>query len=86
MAWFADMSHHAHYMTNFRPEAHDGDTASMSAYVIGMGRANDGNEVVAHVQYRFDCVRTANGWKCNNYSMFPMMPTPDSMAEIHGDR
>lgn len=83
---FADMSHHAHYITNFRPEAYDGDTAAMSAYVIGMGRANDGNEVVAHVRYRFECLRTDAGWKCNNYSMVSMMPVPESIAEIHGER
>ena len=83
---FADMSHHAHYITNFRPEAWDGDRAAMSAYVIGMGRAKDGNEVLVHVQYRFDCVRTTAGWKASRYSMFGMMPLPGSLAEMHGDR
>lgn len=83
---FADMSHHAHYITNFRPEAYDGDTAAMSAYVIGLGRARDGNEVAVNVQYRFDAVRTAQGWKANRYSMFSMMPLPGSLAEIHGER
>ncbi len=83
---FADMTHHAHYISNFRPEAYDGDTGAMSAYVNGMGRAKDGNEVVVQVQYRFDCVRTAGGWKANRYSMFAMMPTPASLEEIHGDR
>lgn len=83
---FADMTHHAHYITNFRPEAYDGDTAAMSAYVIGMGHARDGNEVTVQVQYRFDAVRTAEGWKANRYSMFAMMPAPASLAEIHGER
>lgn len=83
---FADMSHHAHFITNFRPEAFNNDTAAMSAYVIGLGRAKDGNEVAVNVQYRFDCVRTADGWKANRYSMFSMMPLPSSLAEIHGDR
>lgn len=81
---FADMSHHAHYMTNFRPEAYDGDTAAMSAYVIGLGRAKDGNEVAVNVQYRFDAVRTGAGWKARRYSMFAMMPLPGSLLEIHG--
>lgn len=83
---FADMSHHAHYITNFRPEAYDGNTAAMSAYVIGLGRARDGNEVAVNVQYRFDAVRTAQGWKAKRYSMFSMMPLPGSLAEIHGER
>lgn len=81
---FADMSHHAHFITNFRPEAYAGDSAAMSAYVIGMGRAHDGNEVTVQVQYRFDCLRTAEGWKANRYSMFAMMPPPASLEEIHG--
>lgn len=83
---FTDMTHHAHYITNFRPEAYDGDSAAMSAYVIGMGRARDGNEVTVQVQYRFDAVRVDGGWKANRYSMFAMMPTPDSLEEIHGNR
>lgn len=80
---FADMSHHAHFITNFRPEAWNGDSAAMSAYVIGMGRAKDGKEVTVQVQYRFDCVRTARGWKAKRYSMFAMMPPPASLGEIH---
>ncbi len=83
---FADMSHHAHYITNFRPKAYDGATASMSAYVIGMGRAKDGNSVEVQVQYRFDAVETPAGWKCRRYSMFSMMPLPGSLAEIHATR
>lgn len=82
---FADMSHHAHHISNFRPEAYAGDTAAMSAYVIGLGRAKDGNEVSVNVQYRFDCVRTDTGWKASRYSMFSMMPLPGSLAAIHGD-
>lgn len=83
---FADMSHHAHYITNFRPIRHDGDSAAMTAYVIGLGRSKDGNAVEVNVQYTFDAVRTAAGWKCNRYSMFSMMPLPGSLAEIHGER
>jgi ketosteroid isomerase-like protein len=83
---FRDMSHHAHYISNFRPEAYDGTTAAMSAYVHAFGRSKDGNSVEVHVQYRFECVRTAAGWKARRYSMFSMMPLPGSLAEIHGDR
>ena len=83
---FTDMSHHAHHIGNFRPEAYTGDTAEMSAYVIGLGRAKDGNEVTVHVQYRFGCLRTGAGWKCCEYSMFAMLPPPGSLEEIHGKR
>ena len=82
---FSDMSHHAHYITNFKLDRCDGDTASMRAYVIGLGRAKDGNTVDVKVRYTFDAVRIGDGWKANRYSIFPMMPLPNSLAEIHGD-
>ncbi|HZU63911.1 MAG TPA: nuclear transport factor 2 family protein [Novosphingobium sp.] len=83
---FADMTHHAHHIGNFRPIRHAGDTAAMTAYVHGLGRARDGNTVDVHVEYTFDCVRTAAGWKCRRYSMFSLLPLPGSLAEIHGSR
>ena len=85
-AVFADMTHHTHYIGNFRVEAYDGDSASMRAYAQGLGRSKDGNEVHVHVRYRMDYVRTAAGWKCKRYSIHPGMPLPGSLDEIHGDR
>jgi ketosteroid isomerase-like protein len=83
---FADMSHHAHYLTNFAMTAYDGDTASARAYIIGMGRAKDGNEVTVNGRYFFDARRTDKGWKATRYTMDFMMPLPGSLAEIHADR
>ncbi len=80
------MSHHAHYLTNFAVTAYDGDTASARAYIIGMGRAKDGNEVTVNGRYYFDVRRTAQGWKAARYTMDFMMPLPGSLAEIHKDR
>ena len=82
---FAGMSHHQHYISNFRLEAFSGDTATMRAYVQGLGRAIDGNEVHVHVRYRMDCVKTEAGWKCSKYWILGGMPMPDSLEEIHGD-
>ena len=83
---FADMTHHAHYLTNFAMTAYDGDTASARAYIIGMGRAKDGNEVTVNGRYYFDVKRTPQGWKATRYSMDFMMPLPGSLAEIHATR
>jgi ketosteroid isomerase-like protein len=83
---FAGMSHHAHYLTNFALTAFAGDTASARAYIIGMGRAKDGNMVTVNGRYYFDVVRTAAGWKTSRYTMDFMMPLPGSLAEIHADR
>jgi ketosteroid isomerase-like protein len=81
---FATMSHHAHYITNFRPVQFGGNRGVMTAYVLGLGRSKDGNEVAVNVQYTFEAVRTPTGWKAERYSMFAMMPLPGSLAEIHG--
>ncbi|MFV8816143.1 nuclear transport factor 2 family protein [Haliea sp. E17] len=83
---FENMSHHTHYLTNFRIDAYDGDSASTRAYVQGMGRANDGNEVLVHVRYTMDFVREGDQWKCRKYNIYPGMPLPASLDEIHGDR
>jgi ketosteroid isomerase-like protein len=83
---FRDMTHHAHYLTNFAITAFDGETAAARAYIIGMGRAKDGNEVTVHGRYFFDVRRTARGWKATRYTMDFMMPLPGSLAEIHAVR
>ncbi|MFV0277578.1 MAG: nuclear transport factor 2 family protein [Parahaliea sp.] len=83
---FADMSHHTHYISNFRVESWAGDQATMRAYVQGLGRGKDGNEVLVHVRYRMDCVKTGDGWKCSGYWIAPGMPMPGSLEEIHGKR
>ncbi|WP_245647549.1 nuclear transport factor 2 family protein [Novosphingobium lentum] len=85
-AVFADMSHHAHYLTNFALTAYEGDRASARAYIIGMGRSKAGNEVTVNGRYYFDVVRTAAGWKASRYTMDFMMPLPGSLAVIHADR
>lgn len=83
---FADMTHHTHYISNFRVESYDDKRATMRAYVQGLGRAKDGNEVLVHVRYRMDCVKTDSGWKCERYEITPGMPLPGSLEEIHGER
>jgi ketosteroid isomerase-like protein len=80
------MTHHTHYISNFRLESCTGDQAVMRAYVQGMGRSKDGNEVLVHVRYRMDCVRQAGAWKCQRYYIYGGMPLPGSLAAIHGER
>lgn len=71
---FANMAHHAHYLTNFAVTAYAGDTASMRAYVIGMGVGKDGSTVTVNGRYYFDVVRTAAGWKAARYTMDFLLP------------
>lgn len=81
---FATMSHHFHFISNFRPASWDGTEGAMDAYVIGMGRSKDGNSVTVQVKYRMVCVRDGAQWKSRHYTITPMMPLPGSLDEIHG--
>jgi len=83
---FADMSHHNHYISNYRLDEYNGDTATMRAYARGMGRSNDGGMVDVNVRYLMNFVRTNGGWRISRYEIHPAMPMPDSLSEIHGHR
>ena len=83
---FADMSHHNHYISNFRLDKYEGDAAEMRAYARGMGRSKDGGMVDVDVRYRMEFLRTDQGWKVTRYEIHPSMPMPDSLNEIHGHR
>jgi ketosteroid isomerase-like protein len=83
---FADMSHHTHYLTNFRVESYDGDRAMTFGYVNGLGRSKDGNEVDVHVRYRMECVKRDGLWKIKTYWILTGMPMPGSLSAIHGER
>jgi len=82
---FETMTHHAHYWSNFCIDRLQPNEASISAYVVGMGRARDGNSVTVYVHYFLDCVRAAGGWKIKHYRIVPRMPLPSSLTEIHGE-
>lgn len=82
----ADMTHHAHFLSNFRLDALDGDRAAASAYVTGMGRARSGSEVLVHVRYDWALVREADAWRATRFTITPLMPPPGSLGAIHGTR
>lgn len=71
---FNNMSAHAHYLTNFAITAYDGDTASIRAYVIGMGKYKAGGGITVHGRYFFDVKRTVAGWKATRYTMNFLIP------------
>lgn len=77
-AFFADtfeaMAAHAHYLSNFAITAYDGDTASIRAYVTGMGRYKAGGGITVHGRYYFDVLRTLAGWKARRYTMDFLIP------------
>ena len=71
---FEAMSAHAHYLTNFAITAYDGETASIRAYVIGMGKYKAGGGITVHGRYYFDVVKTPAGWKAKRYTMDFLIP------------
>jgi len=81
---FADMSHHAHYSTNFAVDRLEADQAACRAYVIGMGATHDGRRVLVYVRYHLDFVRTPGGWKIKSFGEAALMPLPPELTGIHG--
>lgn len=81
---FDDMTHHAHFVSNFTVARMDGDTATCTAYVMGMGVARDGQSVLVYVKYFLDYVRTPSGWKLSKFVESGLMPLPESLTGIHG--
>jgi len=75
---FANMSAHAHYLTNFAITAYEGGAvgsrASIRAYVIGMGKYKAGGGITVHGRYYFDVIRTEAGWKATKYTMDFLIP------------
>lgn len=82
VAVFAEMTHHAHYLTNFALTSFEGDRASARAYIIGMGRLKDGGSVTVNGRYYFDVVRTAAGWRAKRYTMDFLMPLSGALAAV----
>lgn len=80
---FGFMTHHAHFVSNFQVDRLDGDHASTSAYVMGMGVSSDGNSVTVYVKYFLDCVRFAGRWKIKKFYETALMPLPKSLTDIH---
>ena len=76
---FANMAHHAHYISNVAITAYDGETASARAYVTGMGLGKDGNTVTVYGRYYFDVVRTPVGWKAQRFSMDFLLPVQGNL-------
>lgn len=81
---FNDMSHHAHYITNFQVKKLQGDAAHCTAYIMGMGRAHDGRTILVYVHYFLDYVRTARGWKISAFGETGLMPLPPELTGVHG--
>lgn len=71
---FAAMAAQAHYLSNIAVTAYDGATASVRAYVTGMGRYKAGGGITMHGRYYFDLERTAEGWKASRYAMDFLIP------------
>ena len=81
---FDDMTHHAHFSTNFAIKELGSTRARCTAYVMGMGVARDGNDVLVYVKYFLDFVKQGGAWKISNFGEASLMPLPDSLTEIHG--
>ena len=80
---FADMSHHAHLVTNFRVVSLTKETADVKAYITGLGRSKAGIDIQVYVRYDLTFRKTARDWKIAHFSEEPVMPMPDSVLAVH---
>ena len=53
---------------------------------MGMGCSRDGNSVQVYVKYFLDWVRTGEGCKFARFAESGLMPLPQSLDQIHGNR
>jgi SnoaL-like domain len=79
-----NVSHTTHYISNFAVEAYAGDRATFRAYIEGLGRMNDGNEIHGHSRGWMDCVKLGGTWKCREFRLRQVMPLAGSITEILG--
>jgi len=71
---FADMTHHAHYNTNFKVDELNADTAKCRCHVIGMGKTKEAQDVLFYLQYFLEYRRCGDGWKISRFASRPLMP------------
>ncbi|RVQ66543.1 nuclear transport factor 2 family protein [Croceicoccus ponticola] len=71
-----NMANEFHIPANLRADGWDGEVGVITAYVMGMGVANDGTQVSVQVKYRMECVQVGDAWKCRHFSLEAMMPLP----------
>jgi ketosteroid isomerase-like protein len=83
---FNDMTHHQHYVSNFRIESYAGEQAVFWVYVNGLGQSHDGNTVDVHVRYRVEAQKQGGQWRLKEMRILTAMPMPASLTEIHADR
>jgi hypothetical protein len=83
---FGDMSHHAHLITNFRLSRQEEHEATGHAYVMGMGRAKTGMDVLVYAYLELGFVRTGAGWKMARFVEGAQMPLPGEVGAIHGQK
>ena len=79
---FATMAHNAHYSSNFKLDALDGDRASAHAYVHAVGKSTDGGDVLVYAKHEFDAVRTDGGWKIAHFREPFLVPSGEEIPEF----
>ena len=71
---FADMTHHAHYNTNFKVDELSDDSAKCRCHVIGMGKTKANQDVLFYLQYFLEYRRSGDTWKICRFASRPLMP------------
>lgn len=80
---FAEMTHHAHHVSNFRISRLEGDRATAHGYVIGRAKGRSGLRVDVSCHYDIELVRTSGGWKISLFDEGSLMPLGNEVSDLH---
>lgn len=71
---FSDMTHHAHYATNFVIDKFEDDKAECRTHVAGMGVTREGEKLMFYLQYHLGYTRAGHSWKIHSFRGTALMP------------
>ena len=71
---FSNLTHSAHFATNFKITSLEENSASAQSHAIAMGQPAEGERVMIYVQYHLEFKRVDCSWKIQLFSGKPLMP------------
>jgi len=71
---FFNLTHSAHFATNFKIKSLGQNRASAQSHAIDMGQPAEGERVMLYVQYHLEFKRVDSGWKIQSFRGQPLMP------------
>ena len=71
---FSNLTHSAHFATNFKIKSLEENSANAQSHAIVMGPPAEGELVMVYVQYHLEFKRVDCSWRIQLFSGEPLMP------------